>query len=210
MAKQEKEIKFDENGLLYAANRGYDNRGSRPIANAPDEFFAISRGLWYGWPDYAGGDPVNTQRFSPEGASSPELLLKNIPNIPQIPFATFSTNSNIMGFDFDYYNFGPYGDAYIAEYGSIDFEESHESVSYAGAGHRVARIDMKLRAVSTIAINKSGFPSYISEEGGFGRPTDIVFGPDGAMYVLDMGVEDTNNPNILLPYTGVIWRIFKQ
>lgn len=202
-------IKFDENGQLYAANRGYDNRGSRPIANAPDEFFAVTEGLWYGWPDYAGGDPVNTDRFTPEGEDTPQLLLKTLPNIPQTPFATFPTNSNIMGFDFDYFGFGPYGDVYIAEYGSVDFEESHDSISYAGAGHRIARIDMKLRTVSTIAINKSGFPSYISREGGFGRPTDIVFGPDAAMYVLDMGVEDNENPNQLLPNTGVIWRIYK-
>lgn len=203
-------IKFNESGQLYAANRGYDNRGSRPIANAPDEFFVVSPGVWYGWPDYAGGEPVNSPRFAPEGRANPELLLKTLPNIPQVPFATFPANSNIMGFDFDYYNFGPYGDVYIAEYGSVDFEDSHENVSFAGTGHRISRIDMKSRTVSTIAINRSGFPSYISREGGFGRPTDIVFGIDGAMYVLDMGIEDNENPNILLPNTGVIWRIFKS
>lgn len=202
-------IKFDENGNLYVANRGYDNRGSRPIANAPDEFYSVEKGLWYGWPDYAGGVPVNLQRFTPEGGESPELLLRNLPNILQEPFVTFPTNSNIMGFDFDYSNFGTYGDAYIAEYGSVDFEGSHDNVSYAGAGHRISKIDMRARTVSTFAINKSGFPSYISREGGFGRPTDIVFGPDGAMYVLDMGIEDRENPGSLLPNTGVIWRIRK-
>ncbi len=203
-------IKFDENGQLFVANIGYDNRGSRPIANAPDEFFTVSPGVWYGWPDYAGGDPVNLERFKPEGERRPELLIKTLPNVPQVPFVTFPTNSNIMGFDFDYNNFGTYGDVYIAEYGSIDFEQSHDSISYAGVGHRISRVDMKLRTISTFAINKSGFPSYISKEGGFGRPTDIVFGPDGALYVLDMGVEDSKNPNILMPNTGVIWRIFKM
>jgi glucose/arabinose dehydrogenase len=202
-------LKFDDGGKLYVANMGYDNRGSRPIANAPDEFYATSPGIWYGWPDYSGGDPVNLPRFAPEGGVSPDLLIKNIPNTPPDPFVTFLANSNIMGFDFDYYNFGSYGDVYIAEYGSIEPQVRRETVSFAGIGHRVSKIDMKLRTVSTFAINKSGFPSNISQEGGFGRPIDIVFGPDGAMYVLDMGVEDRDNPSVLLSNTGVIWRIFK-
>ncbi len=200
---------FNDSGQLYVANRGYDNRGSRPIANAPDEFFAVNPDLWYGWPDYSGGNPVTLPRFTPEGRKSPELLLESLPNVPLEPFVTFPSSSNIMGFAFDYTNFGTYGDVYITEYGSVDFERSHESVSYAGVGHRVSKIDMKTRTVSTFAINKSGFPTHISQEGGFGRPVDIAFGPDQAMYVLDMGIADSENPNLILPYTGVIWRIYK-
>jgi glucose/arabinose dehydrogenase len=200
-------IGFDEGGQLYAANMSYDNRGSRPIANAPDEFFTVSQGIWYGWPDYAGGDPVNLPRFTPEGGRTPELLLKNVPNIPPEPQATFPANSNIMGFDFDYSGFGTYGDVYIAEYGSIGLQISPENVSFAGAGHRVSKIDMKTRTVSTFAINQSGFPSYITQGGGLGRPVDVVFGPDGALYVLDMGIEERGERGRLIPNTGVIWRI---
>lgn len=203
-------LSFNDSGQLYVASRGYDNRGSRPIANAPDEFFAVNSGLWYGWPDYSGGNPVSQPRFTPEGRKSPELLLNSLPNVPVEPFVTFPSNSNIMGFAFDYNNFGTYGDAYIAEYGSVDFANSHENISYAGVGHRISKIDMKTRTVSTFAINKSGFPSHISQEGGFGRPLDIAFGPDRAMYVLDMGIADSENPNMILPYTGVIWRIYKS
>ncbi|MDF2542843.1 MAG: repeat containing protein [Herbinix sp.] len=202
-------LEFDSGGQLYVANMGYDNRGSRPIANAPDEFFTATPGLWYGWPDFAGGDPVSLPRFTPEGGFPPELLIKNMPNIPPDPFTTFPSNSNIMGFDFDYYRFGPYGDAYIAEFGSTDPQQDRGNTSFAGTGHRISKIDMKTRTVSTFAINKSGFPSYISQEGGFGKPIDVKFGPDSALYVLDMGVEDRNNPGVLLPNTGTIWRIFK-
>jgi len=36
------------------------------------------------------------------------------------------------------------------------------------------------------------------------------FGPDGAMYVLDIGIDSSNNPNLLMPNTGVIWKISKS
>lgn len=42
------------------------------------------------------------------------------------------------------------------------------------------------------------------------RPIDIAFGPDGAMYVVDMGTSLPENPNIILPNTGVIWRITRD
>ncbi len=201
-------LKFDEGGQLYVANIGYDNRGSRPIANAPDEFYAASQGVWYGWPDYTAGNPVDLPRFTPEGGPAPTLLLKNVPNIPPSPQAIFPTSSNIMGFDFDYYDFGQnYGDVYIAEYGSITRQLSRANIPFAGAGHRVSRIDMKTQTVNTFAINHSGFPSYISNEGGFSRPVDVAFGPDEALYVLDMGNESRSNDSEIIPDTGVIWRI---
>ena len=42
-------------GILYASEDGYDERGSRPIANAPDAIWQIKREAWYGFPDYAAG-----------------------------------------------------------------------------------------------------------------------------------------------------------
>lgn len=202
-------LNFDEENQLYVANMGYDNRGSRPVANAPDEFFAVTQDTWYGWPDYAGGEPVSLPRFTPEGRDTPELLLKNIPNTPPTPYATFPSNSNIMGFAFDYNYFGAYGDVYIAEYGSRGLEVNQSNISYAGSGHRVSRIDMRTRTVSTFAINQSGFPAYISQSGGFGRLIDVVFGPDRALYILDKGLEERGNLGVLIPNTGVIWRISK-
>lgn len=203
-------LKFDNSGRLFVANNGYDDRGSRPIANASDEFFSVVSGIWYGWPDYSGGDPVNLPRFRPEGGLQPEFLIKNQPNIPPNPYVTFPTNSNIRGFDFNYNsNFGPYGEVYITEFGSTEYGPNGDITSYAGTGHRISKIDMRTRTISTFAINKSGFPASISKEGGFERPADLVFGPDGAMYVLDLGLNSLNQPNVFVPNTGVIWRITK-
>ena len=69
---------------------------------------------------------------------------------------------------------------------------------------------MNTGEVSTFASNKSNYPASSTMEGGFERPADVVFGPDGAMYVLDLGLYANNNPNIFVPNTGVIWRIVKK
>jgi len=204
-------LRFDEEYRLFASNNGFDIRGSRPIANAPDEFQLIIPQVWYGWPDYCGGEPVTSSRFKPEGGKQPEFLLTNHPGIPPKPFAAFPPNATIIGFDFNYNNaFGPYGDVYIAEFGSVRPSPIKDIAPlFAGTGHRISKIEINTGGVTTFAINKSGFPSYITQEGGFGRLADIAFGPDGAMYVVDMGINPIEEPNIFLPNTGVIWRITK-
>lgn len=203
-------MKFDESNRLFVSNNGYEERGSRPIANALDEFFYVLPKLWYGWPDYSGGEPLTLPKFKPEGGAQPEFLIKQHPNVAPKPFATFPANSGIMGFDFNYNpNFGPYGDVYIAEFGVGKAGLNKNMISYAGIGHRISRIDMGDGTVSTFAINKSGYPSSLTLEGGFERPSDVVFGPDGAMYILDFGLNERNKPDVYVPNTGVIWRIYK-
>ncbi len=59
-----KGMDFDSKGKLYASIGGMENRGLRPIKFDFDYIFRIDRGLWYGWPDYSGGDPVNSPRFN--------------------------------------------------------------------------------------------------------------------------------------------------
>lgn len=204
-------MKFDETNRLFVSNNGYEVRGSRPIANAPDEFFYVSREGWYGWPDYSGGDPVTLSRFRPEGEAQPEFLLASQPNIPPRPYATFPANSSIMGFDFNYNNsFGPYGDVYIAEFGYWGVRAVGITIPYPGIGQRISKIDMTTGGVTTFAINKSGLPASITLEGGFERPADVAFGPDGAMYLLDMGLNIRNDPTVFIANTGVIWKITRS
>ncbi len=201
-------IEFDRDFRLFVVNRSYDVRGSRPIANAPDELHILIPNVWYGWPDYVAGEPVTLPRFKPEGSLQPEFLIANHPNIPPKPFAEFQPHSSIMGFDFDYTNrFGTYGDIYIAEYGSHGPLTMGPSMPHVGIGHKVSKIDKHTGTIITFIGNKSGLATFISGEGGFGRPVDVKFGPDGSMYILDIGVSDPNNLAQLLPYTGLIWRV---
>ncbi len=204
-------LKFDNWGQLYAVNNGYNATGSRPIGNATDDFYYITPDYWYGWPDYSGGEAVNSPRFTPVGGQQPTLLLKNQPNVPPVPFVTFPPNSNIRGFDFNYNEtFGAYGDVYVAEFGSTISTEFGDVISYANAGHRISKIDMRSRTTVTFAINKSGFPASISREGGFERPSQVVFGPDGVMYIVDCGLNILNDPVYFIPNTGVIWRVSRS
>lgn len=201
-------LRFDNSGRMFVSNNGSKNIGSRPIANAPDEFYYVLPNLWYGWPDYCGGEPVTLPRYRPEGGVQPEFLFKNPPNNPPVPYVNFPTNANIRGFDFNYYEqFGPYGEVYIAEQGATEYPRGAYSASYASSGHRISRISMSARTINTFAINKSGFPASISREGGFEGPSDIRFGPDGAMYILDSGLRAADGSNAYLPNTGVIWKV---
>ncbi len=201
-------IRFDREFRLFVANRGYDVRGSRPIANALDEFHLIAPGVWYGWPDYSAGEPLTLDKFKPEGRLQPEFLLAEHPNIPPYPYAVFPPHSSITGFDFNYRtSFGFLGSVFIAEFGSLGPITMGESAPYAGISQRVSRIDMNTREVSTFISNKSGLPAYLSGEGGFGRPVDVKFGPDDAMYILDAGISERRNMFQIVPNTGVIWRV---
>lgn len=201
-------LEFDIGGQLYVVNNGFNPVGSRPIENATDDFYYVMSNIWYGWPDYSGGEPVNSPRFTPVAGVEPTLLFKNQPNVPPRPYVAFPPNSTLGGFSFNYnQNFGPYGDVYVTEYGSTIRSQVGDGLSYAGAGHRISKIDMRARIISTFAINKSGFPASLSNGGGLERPIDLFFGPDGAMYIIDMGLNIMGDSNAFIPNTGVIWRV---
>ncbi|ACV60061.1 NHL repeat containing protein (plasmid) [Alicyclobacillus acidocaldarius subsp. acidocaldarius DSM 446] len=198
-------IKFDRKNRLFAANHGMDERGSRPVANSPDEFHRIRFGVWYGWPDYTGGYPVTLPRFKPAGKPQPTFLLSEHPMLPPHPIAIFAPHSAIMGFDFNYDpNFGPVGEVFIAEFGS-EAPGTTGGKPAPRVGHRVSRIDIKTGKVRNFAMNRSGYAASHTGSGGLERPIDVVFGPDGSMYVVDMGI--TVGFGNLIPNTGVIWRI---
>ena len=197
------QVKFNMNNELIISSQGMDIRGSRPIANAPDTLERLIPGAWYGWPDYAAGELVASPQFTPPNGVQPESLLETIPSIPPRPIARLTPDSNILGFDFNYNpEFGPIGDIYIAAFGRT-FHQNNVDYIRSGVGHRINRINLQTGEVTTFAINRSGFP----EPGGFGRPTDVIFGHDGAMYISDAGYDTFDQPNVYPPGSGMIWRI---
>lgn len=61
---------FDLNssGDIFAIVGGIEDEGYRPLSGDCDYIYKIEgKGTWYGWPDYSGGDPVNSPRFREEG-----------------------------------------------------------------------------------------------------------------------------------------------
>jgi glucose/arabinose dehydrogenase len=189
-------VAFSPEGRLWVTNRGMSEKGSRPIANAPDEFHEIVFGSWYGWPDFAGGEPVSRARFAPEVGAAPRLLMAShpVPSPPQ-PFAAFASKAGPGRFDFSPGGeFGFKGQAFIALKGS-------------GAS-KVVRLDLQTGRVHDFVRNGPGKP-------GTGSPADVLvnlraarFGPDGDLYLVDAGPvrrgADDSEP---VPGGGTIWRI---
>ncbi|MFL0247822.1 hypothetical protein [Candidatus Clostridium stratigraminis] len=75
-----KGIDFNSEGKLIASVGGIENRGLRPLSGDADYIYEIKKGVWYGWPDYSGGDPVTSPRFKSENKNKIEFLLDNHPS----------------------------------------------------------------------------------------------------------------------------------
>lgn len=78
---------IDNHGNIYATVGGIEENGARPLYGDSDYVYLLDENYkWYGWPDYSGGDPVNSPRFRKEGKPKQEFLLENHPNNPPAPF----------------------------------------------------------------------------------------------------------------------------
>ena len=67
-------------GEIIAVVGGIEDRGLRPIKGDSDYIYKIDKGVWYGFPDFTGGDPVTSPRFSLDMDKSPKMLLQIEPS----------------------------------------------------------------------------------------------------------------------------------
>lgn len=72
-------------GRIFATIGGYENRGLRPVENDSDYIYEIKKGYWYGFPDFSGGDPLDSPRFQGESDIKNPPLLKKYPMSPPAP-----------------------------------------------------------------------------------------------------------------------------
>lgn len=56
-------IDYNSEGKVFFSTSGMEDRGVRPIKGDVDYIYELKENAWYGWPDYSGGDPVNSPRF---------------------------------------------------------------------------------------------------------------------------------------------------
>jgi glucose/arabinose dehydrogenase len=185
-------LAFNEFGRLYATNGGMEPRGTRPVANDPDAVLRIVRGTWYGWPDYTADlQPVTDARHQPPS----ELISRS--GYPEVSFLIDHQMSGLLRPDRQTLlqgSFAPRAGAY-----GLAFVSGGHFPGYRGSaivalhgplsdGHtgRVVRLDVDTHRVTDFVFNTS--PGVADPWGEtLRRPRDLVFGPDGALFILDVG-----------------------
>jgi glucose/arabinose dehydrogenase len=207
-------VVWGNDGQLYAAVNGMDERGSRPIAHAPDELCLIKQDGWYGWPDFAGGVPVTDPRFRPSFGAAPAPLLVQHPPVEQ-PLLTLEPRTGLAKLATPpAQGWGDPRALFMAIPGDIAPTAGARSASRAP---RVVRIDPLNRRVETFLSN---LDEGVIDQGlgraraaaGLRHPVDVVFSPRGdALYIADLGriePQATRLPSIRpYPGSGVVWRI---
>ncbi len=203
-------IAFHPDGRLFATEHGMDERGRRFIVDDPDDFYEIKEGEWYGWPDFASGVRLDDP-FWGEGGQNRQPLLETHPNPnPPPPVAMFTSHEAANGFDFSRSSqFGFEGQAFVACFGDLKPITTLRRAIYPN-GFKVVRLDPATGETADFAVNKIEGPASKLPHEGFERPSHCVFGPDGALYVVDYGIiriaPEVGGIRMQMD-SGVLWRI---
>jgi glucose/arabinose dehydrogenase len=188
---------FLPDGRLLAVDQGPDDRGSRPIGNAPDLLFEVRPRAWYGWPDFVDGAPVTHERFLPERGPAPAFLLAEHGQLPapERALLSFPPHTAAVKFDVAPPNWGAHaGHLYVALFGD-------ERPMTAPAGPRAGR------CVSRINTDDWTLEQVLT--GPLSRPIDIRFRPDdGVMHIVDFGRFEMGPRGVEAGAgSGAVWRV---
>jgi glucose/arabinose dehydrogenase len=229
-------ITWCKDGAMYASVNGYDVRGTRPVRDLFDATYRITKGTWYGFPDFSAAlEPLTDPKFEVEDAVQGQVFINGVPQGKNLGFVInheasglkvpnksliaglhpFHSSPSMLDVAPD--SWGDFADhLFIAEWGDLT---PPTDPLISRTGYRIVRINPKSKIVESFISNKGGKPG--SEIGSAGkaleRPFDVKFGPDGAMYIIDYGVvtiaperkEEGREPYAYKAGTGVIWRVTK-
>ena len=202
-------VAFHPDGRLFATEHGSDERGARWIIGDPDDFYEIREGAWYGWPDFASGIRLDSDRWGAGGVGREPVLATFPDPDPPKPAASFETHAGANGFSFSAEaGFGFRGEAFVALFGDLAPITTPRQV--VPAGFKVVRVDPQSGAIADFAVNRVQGPASKLFHGGFERPSHCVFGPDGALYVVDFGeikIAPEKGGIRMKQGTGSVWRI---
>jgi glucose/arabinose dehydrogenase len=161
----------------------------------PDNFYEVTQGGWYGYPDYFGGTPVADETFAVPGRPAPQALLQDPPELASQPIAQLDTHSASNGFDFaSGTSFGQDGNAFIAQFGDLTPPTAGGVVAYAGQQVVMVTPEGEVQPFLTNPPGGDGRPLF--------RPTDAKFSTDGnSLYVVHFG-QMTAVPGGVAPVPG--------
>jgi hypothetical protein len=144
-----KGIDFNSEGRLYISVGGMEDRGLRPVKGDTDYIYELKEDTWYGWPDYSGGDPINSPKFKgAKGERIPFLLDKHPTINPPAPIYQHRNLGTMKGILID--RNGLWGDK-----DSIYFCDSKDNIIYTISKNGVLKPRFKFNERSNITAIKS-------------------------------------------------------
>ncbi|HEV2766558.1 MAG TPA: hypothetical protein VGV63_02480 [Acidimicrobiales bacterium] len=188
-------LRFLPDGRLLVTDQGPDDRGSRPVGNAPDLLFEVRPGAWYGWPDFIGGDPVTDPAYTPTRGAPPRFVLANHAELPppERPVTRFPPHTAAVKLDVAPEATPWPGHLVVALFGD-------EAPMTAPSGPRVGR--------SLVRVDPSGWSIHPLLRGPLRRPIDVCFDPAGSLYVVDFGKFEMSEGGVeAQPGTGALLRV---
>jgi glucose/arabinose dehydrogenase len=215
-------LTWNEDGEMFAAENGYDVRGSRPVKGEIDATLRIEPDRWYGIPEYsASREPLTEAKFAPPDELQAQVFLGTdeplgkilgsvidveasglTPPDPAWVLGRHTVNSSPSMIDIapeDWGDFG--GQMFVAEWG--DLAPPTNPLRKEPVGRQVVTVD-----------TETGEVTPFLKAAGISRPFDVQFGPDGALYVVDYGVVNIDMelkpPYAIEPGTGGIWKVARM
>jgi glucose/arabinose dehydrogenase len=212
-------LAFNEFGNLFVTNQGMEMRGTRPVKDDPNTVLRIppGGGTWFGWPDFSADlVPITDSRFQPPA----QMIVRT--GYPEVSFLIDHQGSGLippdratlvrgvfpslsgaakMTFVSDQPGFDTLNGKLLIALGGDRFPFATNGEKLKNPiGFKIIQLDPDTKRHSDFVYNTAQKPASKSSRNKLAleRPSDVKFGPDGALYIVDMGEIDYRNgkPNV--------------
>lgn len=97
-----KAMDYDSIGNIFAVVGGMEPRGYRGVQGDVDYIYELKSDIWYGWPDYSGGDPITSPRFKSTSGEKLSFILENHPSTnPPAPYYQHKSVNSLTAMTID-------------------------------------------------------------------------------------------------------------